>query len=199
MKDVLIITGTPEANVMVDEIIAKYFVMPRWCGANLACAETAFARGFIDNAYLHGFSKDGQPFRGTIYHHSELTPAIVATFPGARELPPDGSWEYKGVELSVDGEEKKPVVPGLYYINQGGYARKSYSTFLDNGPNDPKERWILKPIISPELLAARERLTACAETVAESAVARRKAVAADHEAQTDLSFAVQNLSELEGK
>jgi hypothetical protein len=176
MKDeraILIMTETEEANVKVGKMLHD---------AGFTCCDgQSLLRSIYPthNRQVYPDKTVSTPVRGlypdltkkirggniVVYHHSELTPELVAGFPGARELKPEGPFKRDNIELVVDGERRRIPCIDEYFLtdyedDRGRVAKCEGAISVMSNKEHGQQRWILRPLISEEKQAALDRLTA---------------------------------------
>ena len=178
MKDVLILTGTHKATNEVFIILEKGGIGGKYQTSGVwDCILVSEDKQRVNDGSLQFRFTESSLFSNgrdlTVYHHSELTPAIVATFPGAREIAPPGPFPYGGVGYEVDGDKRR--VPGSDEIYVNEFHKIATRGQSDNHREYGHKRWILKPVISAEHIAAREQLQKCEESEESASVATNQA------------------------
>lgn len=184
-KEIVIFTGTPENNLAVDELLHK-------CGFKWSCGREMIPTNMIWSRALARTIADGKVkcvsidtpndaygYKCEVYTSVGLTQEIVASLPGARELPPSGPFEFEGRQWVVDGDEKRRVRYMDYFIGECdgkinrmvNYCKSEfYEQYIG-------ERWILRPLITEELQAAIDHQQQTAKTVSSARKANKEALA----------------------
>jgi hypothetical protein len=171
-RTITIFTGSEYANRKVDTILHDAgFKWDSGQALSVYKAPTSLART-VRNSKVKSTSHE--KYNGghngedsLVYHHLELTLELALTFPGAKELPPKGPFSYKGDRYEIDGDKKREVVPGDYFID-GAYPKHILEPQIhhSNG-NGFGFRWILKLVESKEKQALTNQFKQLEEDVEE--------------------------------
>lgn len=176
MKDVLIITEDSKTTREVIQTLSEHGIGKpedklncEWCYVYVSPKlQGTGGRQYYDNYDIKRFHGNDV----IICHHSQLTDEIFRSLPGAKEQPPPGPFPFEGGQWVVDGDEKRSVRMGEIFLTEPGMSPVKEQEADDDG----HKRWILRPLITPELQAAMDHADQTRKAATETQRAHKEAL-----------------------